>query len=431
MTSLKHCVVVLLLSLFAGSAARAADAEMHGYLRAGAFTNGKGGKEECIYNRGSPANEFRLGNECQIYGEAAFLARILKEDKEKPYFNTQLRLAYTPQGNSSFENQPLNGSQEQVVEAFVEAGNVEGSPLTYWAGKRFYRDVDLYMFDWYYFAQMNGNGGGVGNIPLGAGKGAVAYLVETGSTRSNIGLNTVQVLDLRWSDVKLGENDALHFWAALGTSPGGTDNTNSATQYLPRQGVTGAVRWRRAVKGGWNDFMVGYGTGLMEGMNIYGTSTLQTSQAPQQKALRTRMVEHLSFQPFTKLATHFGAAVESWDPRKGTTDSRGLWWAVGARPVYFFTEHWQLAVELGHSEIRIRDELASTGNQVGTRQLTRVTIAPQLALGPSLWARPVIRAFYSTSLWNKANQTFVAVDAPSFAMATSSQAMGVQTEVWF
>ena len=58
--------------------ASGADAELHGYLRAGTGTNGKGAKEECIYNRGSPANEFRLGNECAIYGETALLAHILK-----------------------------------------------------------------------------------------------------------------------------------------------------------------------------------------------------------------------------------------------------------------------------------------------------------------------------------------------------------------
>ncbi|MGZ3703022.1 MAG: carbohydrate porin [Bdellovibrionota bacterium] len=410
----------------------AADAEFHGYLRAGAGNNGKGAKEECIYNRGSPANEFRLGNECTIYGEAAFLARLLKPEQSKPWFNTTLRLAYNPPGNSSFENQPNNGQQEQVVEAFVEAGNVDGSPLTYWAGKRFYRDVDLYMFDWYYFAQMAGNGGGVGNIPLGAGKAAVAYLVETGSTRTNLGQNAVQVADVRWADVKIGERDALNFWGAYGSAPGGIDTTTNA-QYVSRSGWVAGSRWRHILGSAtdYNDFALLYGSGLMEGMNIYGTATLQTAAAPQNKAFRARAVEHLSFQPFSKLALHLGAAVESWDPKKANIDSRGLWWAVGVRPVYFFTDHWQLAVEAGHSEIRIRDERDSSGAPNPVRRLTRFTIAPQLSLGPSLWARPVIRAFVAQTFWNAPNKSFVAIDAPDFAGATSSQAIGVQTEVWF
>lgn len=411
-------------------AAFAADAELHGYMRAGTGTNGKGGKEECIYNRGSPANEFRLGNECTIYGETALLARILKPVDNNPWFNTQVRLAYSPPGNTDFEAADSSGNDIYLVEAFVEAGNVDGSPLTYWAGKRFYRDVDLYMFDWYYYAQMSGNGAGVGDIPLGSGKLAVAYLVETGSTRTNLGQNAVQVADLRWGDVKLGSSDALNFWTAYGSAPGGTD-AKTAVQYVPRDGWLAATRWRHSLKEGFNDFALLYGHGLMEGLNVYGTPTLQTLQAPQNNAWRARVVEHLSFQPWHTLGMHIGSAVEYWDPHKANIDSRGLWWAVGARPVYFFTEHWQLAFEAGHSEIRIRDERDANGAPVPVRQLTRVTIAPQLSLGSNLWARPVLRAYYSKSFWNTANTASVAQSAPSFAGATSGQTVGVQTEVWF
>ncbi|MFK5037101.1 carbohydrate porin, partial [Klebsiella pneumoniae] len=78
-----------------------------------------------------------------------------------------------------------------------------------------------------------------------------------------------------------------------------------------------------------------------------------------------------------------------------------------------------------------RDERDSLGAPVPIRKLTRLTIAPQLSLGSNLWARPVLRAFYAQSFWNEANRSFVAVDAPTFAGATNSQAIGVQTEVWF
>src|SRR4051812_16753900 len=100
---MKKLAGLLFFLLFTGRAF-AADAELHGYLRAGTGTNGKGAKEECVYNRGSPANEFRLGNECAIYGETALTARILKQVDNNPWFNTQVRLAYFPPGNSSFED---------------------------------------------------------------------------------------------------------------------------------------------------------------------------------------------------------------------------------------------------------------------------------------------------------------------------------------
>lgn len=121
--------MLFLLFLFS-HASFAADAQMHGYMRAGTGNNGKGAKQECFYNSGSPANEMRLGNECSIYGETAISVQLQKEQEEKPWFNTQVRFAYAPAGASSWENAAAGGQNINIVEAFVEAGNIDGSPLT-------------------------------------------------------------------------------------------------------------------------------------------------------------------------------------------------------------------------------------------------------------------------------------------------------------
>ncbi|RZK71205.1 MAG: hypothetical protein EOO85_20250, partial [Pedobacter sp.] len=42
--------------------------------------NGKGGAQECFGNKGAGSNEFRLGNECGIYGEFSLGGYILKAD---------------------------------------------------------------------------------------------------------------------------------------------------------------------------------------------------------------------------------------------------------------------------------------------------------------------------------------------------------------
>ncbi len=425
---------LILASLTLPSLAFAADHELHGYLRAGTGNNGKGSKHECFDNQGVPGNPLRLGNECSIYGETTFLARVLKSEgeTETPWFNTQLRLAFFPPGNSAYEDTDADSDRRDinVVEAYVEAGNIEGSPLTYWIGKRFYRDVDLHIFDWYYYAQMIGNGGGVDNITLGQGKLAVAYLMETGSTRTNVGLNGLQVADVRWHDVKIGENDFLNFWGAYGTAPGGTNSTTNL-EYIPQTGWILGSRWRHNVPDGFNDFTVVYGTRLLESLTLSDSPTLQKTTASPAEANRVRVVEHLSFHPWKKWGLHFGAALEHYDPKKSNTDSRGFWWAVGARPVYFFTDHWQLAFEAGRTEIRVRDERTASGEHVGRRTLTRLTLAPQLSLGPTLWSRPVLRAYYTHSFWNEANKAYVGVNAPAFAKAADGHAVGVQTEVWF
>jgi maltoporin len=63
--------------------------------------------------------------------------------------------------------------------------------------------------------------------------------------------------------------------------------------------------------------------------------------------------------------------------------------------------------------------------------MTRLTIAPQLAVGSGLWTRPLLRAFYSRTFWNRANQPAMASNAPSYSGSLDGQAMGLQAELWF
>ena len=420
-----------LVALFLSSTtAFALTPEFHGYLRAGAGTNGKGGKQECIRNDGTPGNEFRLGNECGIYGESAITAPLLKTTDSDPFFLTLFRFAYVPPGNSSWENKAGDGSPPiSIVEAFVEGGRIDGSPLTYWIGKRFYRDVDVVINDWYYYGNMSGNGGGVGNIPLFGGTVGAALLFQTGDQVTNIGQNQNQVIDLRWQQIPISAKDQLNFWAAYGQSPAGRDAQNR--EYVSRNGFLVGTRWRRNLWDGFNDVAVVYGEKLMESMSLYGNAALVQGPTNPGRSDRIRVVNNLNVQPFAKLGLHAAATFETWNPRVPGEDQRGRWWNVGARPIWFLTKHTQLAFEAGHSVIEINSEKNTDGSLVGPRHLTRFTIAPQLAIDSTLWARPVLRLFYSYSFWNGANKSFVGKGAPSYAGATSGQNLGLQAEVWF
>lgn len=418
-----------IIVFFSQPFASAAEFTAHGYLRAGTGTNGKGAKQECFVNRGSPTNELRLGNECAIYGESAFRMAFPKSSEDAPRFSSQVRLAYFPPGNSSFEDSDSDGRDVNIVEAFAEAEGVEGTPISIWAGKRFYRDVDVHIFDWYYYGQMNGNGAGIGNIPFQSGKLALAWLVETGSTRTNVGKNSVQVLDLRVQNWKLSDSQEIHFWAAYGFAPGSSGLSNNL-QYASRSGFLLGTRWRKMIRDGFYDVALIHGRSLLEGLNVYGNA-LAPEGENRSDAYRWRLVQDLAWKINGKFGLLVATGFDHWNPKKSNVDSRGTWWAVGLRPIYFFTDHLQLASEIGHSQIHIRDERTSGGSGIGPRTLSRVTLAPQYSLGNSLWARPAIRVFYSQSFWNQRNRESVAVDAPSFAGSTSGRAFGVQTEVWF
>lgn len=435
---------IVFLSVFFLPSAFALTPDFHGYLRAAVGNNGKGGKQECYGNKGAPGNEFRLGNECGIYGELALSAPLLKTADTEPYAVSLVRLAFTPPGNSVFERNvpgprvsstpagftvPSNESALAVVEAFVEGGRFGNSPLTYWAGKRFYRDVDIVMNDLFYYAHMSGNGAGVGNIPLGGGNLAAALLLETGDTVTDKGQNQKQFIDLRWQQIPISSRSQLNFWAAVGQAPGGIGAAGQ--EYVARKGFVVGTRWRRTLWEGSHDLAVLYGRGLLQNLEIFGPAALPKAADNPVGPERLRVVSNWNVQPFPKLGLHAAALFETWNSHVPGRDESGRWYNFGARPIWFISKHLQLAFEAGHSVYLNRAEVNAGGAATGERHLTRLTISPTLAVDSTLWSRPVLRLFYSYGFWNDANRASVAERAPSFAGASAGQNLGVQTELWF
>lgn len=436
---------LLLLSLLLPLPAHALTPDFHGYFRAAVGNNGKGGKQTCYGNPGTMGNEFRLGNECGIYGEAALSAPLLKTADTEPYAVSILRLAFTPPGNSVFERSvpgppaatskdanntvPTKESALAVVEAFVEGGRFANSPLTYWAGKRFYRDVDIVINDLFYYANMSANGAGVGNIPLGGGNLAAALLFETGDAVTDKGQNQKQYIDLRWQQIPISSRSQLNFWAAAGQTPGGIGS--SGTEYVAQKGFVFGTRWRRTLWEGSHDLSVIYGRGLLERLDVYGPAALAKAADNPNGPERLRVVSNWNVQPWAKFGFHAAAMVDIFDPHVNGRDSSGRWWNVAARPIWFISKHLQLAAEAGHSVYLDRGEKNADGSPTGERHLTRLTLAPMLAVDSKLWSRPVIRFFYSYSFWNNANRAGIGKQAPALAGATSGQNVGIQTELWF
>lgn len=421
--------------------------EYVGYFRAGTGWNTQGGRQECFTNPGTVGNEFRLGNECGIYGEASLRMHLIKSDSLKePFFRAQTTLAYFPPANSQYEDNDADGRDINVVEAFVEGGNFDGVPLYYWAGKRFYRSVDVHMNDFYYFGNMSGTGAGVGSEDIGLGKLKFAILQETATSvsatsikrnESNVDRVQTQVgplgktaFDLRWEDVALTADDSLNFWAVFATTPPGYEPSTNKN-YNQGQGYVGGVRYHRTVGTGFNDLAVVYGTGVMQSLDMgSGTSIENNSGVDFDRAHRLRVVEHLLWNMADQLSTEFAATYEDRDSG-AATDAHSTWWNVGVRPVYYISDHYRVALEVGHSVVRDDADRDAGGNRVGDRHFTRVTLAPELAISRSFFGRPVIRAFVTHTTWNDDNKDFIVKNMPAFTDKTSGTAVGFQTEVWF
>lgn len=433
---MKHILFSLIVVLFVSTfstyvfALSGSDLEYHGYFRSGVGNNSKGGDQICLTNPGAGSNEFRIGNECTTYAEMAFLGHHLKpKGDDKAFFRSQIRLAFQVAADQDWETNQNNSSSGGDIpafrEAYVEGGNFDGTPFTFWAGKRFYRDQDIFLYDTLFFADLSGPGGGIGNIPFFLeSKAHIAHLkrIDTSGTTTNIGTIPLNIFDLRIKGMKISDSDSLNFWLAYGDNPS-SRTTSSDKLYTANTGQSYGMLWQRNLRGGFNHFSVVYGKGLLDSFNVWGTLLTEAEslgKSEQDDSNRWRIANHTTLEPNEKWAFH---SILLYERRDDGSSSNSLqhWYSLGIQPVYRMTDHFHFVTVLGTSMVD------SEGS--GPKRLTRLTLAPQVAVGRSIWARPTIRFFYTRSWWNKNNQGSINSDVYANELAGGS--WGIQGEVWF
>lgn len=420
-------VIVLLMLMTLSVSSFAMDADFTGYARGGAGLNFEGGQQECFFNSEIPNNFMRLGNECGFYAELAFRFHHKKASSGDPvYFSTQVRWGMQSKGTRQWES-AANRDVSQL-EAFVKAGGFTEISGDLWIGKRFYRDVDLHIFDWYYYADMSGVGAGIENIPLSEGTFSLAHLIQGNDdvTGTTVGRPVLQAVDLRWKDLPTFAEQKFNVWSVFAWAPESSDATKT---YRSNQGYSLATRLQGGLGRGNNNLTLMYGKGAMKDFNIYAKSALPESEERENKAWTVRVIEEWHMDVTERWAFMLGVAAESADNGASVNNGRH-WQEVGLRPIYYSTDHLQWVYEVGYSHINNEAELKS-GSHVGDRELVRVTVAPQLSLSKSIWGRPVMRMFLSHSFWNTANQSYVGKEAPTFIGKTEGTSFGYQFESWF
>jgi len=436
---------VFFLSSFS-AAAVALDFDFGMYMRAPVGANSHGGKQIQLRNPGSQGNEFRLGNEGG-YGEALFTGHVLKgKTADAPYFFANITMAYMADMNAQYGDSSANGDPVHLIQSYAKGGNFDGIRASFWAGKRHYRDVDIYINDFYYFANMGGVGGGVEDVRLGPGTLAVALLqsADENFQDTTTGLPVKQVLDIRWFNVAIGEKDRLHFWLAAGYTPAGSgEKLNSGGTYDPVEFETGlggiaGLRWGHDLAGGHNDLALMYGTGVIEDFSMNRNFAFTSTGVDVNGSRRWRLVESL----FREVNPRMGIQTAIiYDHAISGMNVSSRWLSVAARPVFYITDHYHLAFEGGFSSVLIDSETDGAGGGAEERTLGRVTIAPEMAMGKGYFDRPLVRAYLTHTWWNGANANlnntssllggFNASGFTALNDTRSETQVGVQCEVWF
>ena len=398
MSSYKQYFIATLLLSIISSTAFAVD--LNGYFRAGVGSNTKGGDQVCFKLPGA-GSKYRLGNECEAYGELSFSEQVFKDD-DGAQFKVSALMAFVPKAESDFEQYEPAWRELYVEGEKLLDGAFSG--VTFWAGKRFYRRHDVHISD-FFFWDNTGPGAGLQDLDVGFAKLAYAY-------RRNVTANDRAITshDFRFYDIETNSNGKLTAGLNIirsDESQAGFNGNNGYQLHL--------VHLQDKLWGGFNKLAIQYGQGAGASLNNDPDDTKDSSSKT------WRVVEQLLVENETSWSA---MATMVFERQENVQD----WYSMGVRPVFYLSKHLSLAIEIGHDVVK-----PANG---ASRQLSKLTIAPQLSKGRGFWSRPVLRAFVTYANWNgaardAATSPVAGGSSGVFGAATNGLTYGFKAEAWW
>jgi len=433
-------VALAVAAALAAQAASAASIDYHGYFRAGAGNNTKGGSQVC-YGHGGPSMHVtgRLGDECDMNGEMSFGANVAKkgdqvwkavttvafgttESGDLPQFSTQ---GNSWQQDGPTTDSPWDGSSRlSVREMYAQATGLMGDS-TVWFGKRFGERRDIHILDMFYVMN-SGYGAGFDNLSAGPLKLSFAWVQSAtdAGVASSPAYNWGQDNDLdgvsdeqevvngqgntwlRHNNFEfrlaapLGASQKLEFITIYGrssSSPGQDDQglESSMKTVGNYDGWFLSAEHSISMLGGFNKAVVQYGTngfGIMRG-NFGGLG-----YAPWfGEGKGWRFIDHGMLSPAKMLDVSYALIVgkDTPDATNGNSWFASKYTTLVVRPVIKETDSMSTAIELGYDKTDYTENPWHNARQ-GGKVLRKMTVAQQFAPdGAGFWSRPVFRLFAS------------------------------------
>jgi len=387
--------------LLAASQANAVD--WGGYFRSGpGATSTKDTARQC-YGLNGAGLKYRLGNECDFYGEFA-LSQGFKADgvDVKATLMTNLYNGATDTGDAKLG----------INQMYFQGTGFDIAPnVTFWAGKRFYGRADVHIVDTF-FVNLSGVGAGVDDINIGAGKLNIAWFKDDNtSAATTYALNSgTGVLSSTTTSVSMPTNRLNLDLHDIGINPGGKLRvvlTLAHGDFTDGKSGAGLTLQHN------QDFGGGFSNTLWVQVAQDAAALNGTAVATKVSGKGFRIVE----SPAWQMGALGGQAIALYEQDKDANGVKTANMSLGGRVSYGLTKNFKLVGELG---------LSSTKTDGSDKQtMTKFTFAPTLSTGPDFWTRPELRLYVTAANWNDATKVAQGLTK------TSGVSYGAQVEWWF
>jgi maltoporin len=380
--------------LLASSSAMALD--YTGYFRAGpGWTSADNTSRGCYaLNGGTKGIKYRLGNECDFYGEFQLSQGFKKDGID---YSANLMVNHWNYGTNYNDS---NGNGLHIEQMWAQATGFDFAPqATFWMGKERGRREDVHIVDTY-FIEMAGVGGGFKGQPLGPGKlGVAVYRTDDNPAQPGSRLN------VEYDDIATNTDGTLSFFATAtkGDFDGGTHGVGLTARH-DQKNLFGSE--------GLNNVLF---LQFAEGSTALNANFDDLTRASKNKSWR--IVESVNWQK----GALGGQAMLLWASEQDKTGLKTTSGSVGGRVSYAVTKNFKLLTEVGYSQVK------PEGGE--TAHLTKVTFAPTLAVGPGFFDRPEFRLYVTHANWNAAAGNVTG--EPGYDNKTSGTSYGAQVEWWF
>lgn len=396
-----------------------------GYFRSGYGTS-TGGTQQCFQAPGAGA-KYRLGNECDNYFDIGgfFRYNFSGTGEHGTYLKTVAQFEY-----GGPYDQPVKWLDTSQL--YLELANFSSrsGEAKLWIGRRYYMRRDIHIND-YFFLNMKGDGAGIIDVPAGYGKLAYAYLQNRQAPEISGATGTAEIIqeihEIHWYGLPVNHGGELLVQAMLSRIRGRLLSPATTIHSASGWGI-GAVHTQKRFLGGDNRLTLQYGRGssrgatspLFENAAALGLLTNAAAATNLEKSSTLRITEqHLTDGDRWAWMTVFIYERKMHGTFDGTDQS---WFSLGARPLYYLSETWRLASEIGHDRVNNH----RTGSKGG---VTKATLALELARARGFWERPVVRFYGTYATWSAGFRG--SVGGPAFADKTSGWNAGVQVENWW